>query len=104
MFAFSDGTDQTATTTIDYSTVTANGVVMTLSPTDSHPDTASYSTASKGFETSVTNHTTTTGTRTGTATGTQSLVASFTNAAPAADVKFRLGFLGFAGVVAAVGL
>lgn len=98
----SDG-GHVATTTVDFSIITTNGSVVTLTATPSGPvDTVSPSIVDF---TSGTTSTRTTGSGTGTATGTQSLIGTFTNAAPAADsAKLGLGFLGFAGAVVAVGL
>lgn len=106
VYSFDDpNTHPPVTTTVDFSIITANGTVTTLRPTGSVPppvDTTLY--PSTSISNAIGSSATTTGTRSGTATGTQVGPASFTNAAPTADVKLGLGILGFAGAVAAVGL
>jgi hypothetical protein len=95
----------TATTTIDFSIITANGTVVTLTATGTVTPSVHTSSVVAFTEGGLTTSTRTTGGGTGTATGTQSLIANFTNAAPAGDsAKLGLGFLGFAGAVIAVGL
>ena len=95
-------------TTIAFSVASANGTVVTLTAggtaTGTSPpvvDTTLYPSNGLGVNTTATS---TSGTHSGTATSSKSGPASFTNAAPTADAKLGLGILGFAGVVAAVGL
>ncbi|KAK5058943.1 hypothetical protein LTR84_011207 [Exophiala bonariae] len=110
------GTAAAPTTTIDFSVISENGTVITLTFTgsvDPSVNSTVYVTgagnattttaSSKGSGTAV-NAGTTTSSRSGTASTTGTGPAQFTNAAPTADVQFGLGLLGFAGAAVALGL
>lgn len=101
------------TTTINYSVVSENGTIITLTfsgtvtpSVDSTSYLSSTVSASQGSGTAQGGTTTTSPTRSGSGGASSSTTgpAQFTNAAPAADFKFGLGFLGFAGAAVALGL